>query len=411
MISAMGMPPRQPITDDQLQGFKYFHKLRAMLDHLHDHATKRDRAGNRVLHYDQYIALQLLFFFNPVVTSMRGLVQASTLKKVQQKLGVSPTSLGSFSEAGSVFDAQLLKPIISELGAQLKPLPHDARLNNLPGILTAVDGTELSALAKLAGLMIQGRDIKLHTHFEPLNGVPVDIDLTAAKDSEIDNLFKRLVPGRVYVKDRGYACFRLFQAIVDIGSHFVCRIRDNSVYEVIEDRPLSTPAKAAGIVSDQIVRLGCDSKRDELKQPLRVIRIACTPHRKRSGGAGGAGGTGGTGGTGRGGPEQGECLLIATNLMQTPAEVVGLIFRQRWSVEIFFRFFKHVLGCRHLLSHRHNGIEIQVYMAIIACMLIALWTGRKPTLRTVEMIRFYFIGWADADELETHIAKLKNLDD
>ena len=63
------------------------------------------------------------------------------------------------------------------------------------------------------------------------------------------------------------------------------------------------------------------------------------------------------------------------------------------------------------LSHRHNGIEIQVYMAIIACMLIALWTGRKPTLRTVEMIRFYFIGWADADELETHIAKLKNLDD
>ena len=358
-----------------------------------------------MLHYDQYIALQLLFFFNPVVTSMRGLVQASTLKKVQQKLGVSPTSLGSFSEAGSVFDAQLLKPIISELGAQLKPLPHDARLDHLPGILTAVDGTELSALAKLAGLMIQGRDIKLHTHFEPLNGVPVDIDLTAAKDSEIDNLFKRLVPGRVYVKDRGYACFRLFQAIVDIGSHFVCRIRDNSVYEVIEDRPLSTPAKAAGIVSDQIVRLGCDSKRDELKQPLRVIRIACTPHRKRSGG------TGGTGGTGRGGPEQGECLLIATNLMQTPAEVVGLIFRQRWSVEIFFRFFKHVLGCRHLLSHRHNGIEIQVYMAIIACMLIALWTGRKPTLRTVEMIRFYFIGWADADELETHIAKLKNLDD
>ena len=405
MISAMGMPPRQPITDDQLQGFKFFKKLRAMLDHLHDHATQRDRAGNRVLHYDQYIALQLLFFFNPVVTSMRGLVQASTLKKVQQKLGVSPTSLGSFSEAGSVFDAQLLKPIISELGAQLKPLPHDARLNNLPGILTAVDGTELSALAKLAGLMIQGRDIKLHTHFEPLNGVPVDIDLTAAKDSEIDNLFKRLVPGRVYVKDRGYACFGLFQAIVDIGSHFVCRIRDNSVYEVIEDRPLSTPAKAAGIVSDQIVRLGCDSKRDELKQPLRVIRIACTPHRKRSGG------TGGTGGTGRGGPEQGECLLIATNLMQTPAEVVGLIFRQRWSVEIFFRFFKHVLGCRHLLSHRHNGIEIQIYMAIIACMLIALWTGRKPTLRTVEMIRFYFIGWADADELETHIAKLKNLDD
>ena len=69
-----------------------------------------------MLHYDQYLALMLLFFFNPIVTSMRGLVQASSLKKVRQKLGVSPTSLGSFSEAGSVFDAELLKPIIRRVG-------------------------------------------------------------------------------------------------------------------------------------------------------------------------------------------------------------------------------------------------------------------------------------------------------
>ena len=47
--------------------------------------------------------------------------------------------------------------------------------------------------------------------------MPVDIDLTAAKDSEIDNLFNRLLPGRIYVKDRGDECFRLFQAIVNIG--------------------------------------------------------------------------------------------------------------------------------------------------------------------------------------------------
>jgi hypothetical protein len=49
-------------------------------------------------------------------------------------------------------------------------------------------------------------------------------------------------------------------------------------------------------------------------------------------------------------------------------------------------FFKHLLGCRHLLSHSQNGIEAQVYCAIIACMLISLWRGRKPTLRTHEMI-------------------------
>jgi Transposase DDE domain len=395
IMLAMGMPRRKPITEKQLQGFKYFKKLLPLLDRLHDHRLERDRAGNRVLHYDQYLALMLLFFFNPIVTSMRGLVQASSLNKVRQKLGVSPTSLGSFSEAGSVFDAELLKPIITELGRELKPLPHDVRLDALPGVLTAVDGSELSALSKLAGTTIDGRDIKLHTHFEPLKGVPVEMDLTGAGDSEIEQLLRSLLPGRVYVKDRGYACFRLFQAIIDIGSWFVCRIRDNSVYERVEDRPLSPEAQAAGVISDQIVWLGCAGKREELKQPLRIIQIACTPHRKRSGH------------TGRGGPEQGESLLVATNLPDLPAEVIALIYRKRWTVELFFRFYKHVLGCRHLISHRPNGIEIQVYLAIILCMLIVLWTHRQPTLRTVEMIRFYFTGWASEDELTTHIAKLQ----
>ena len=61
---------------------------------------------------------------------------------------------------------------------------------------------------------------------------------------------------------------------------------------------------------------------------------------------------------------------------------------------------------RHLLSHCPNGIEIQTYLAIIACLLIALWTGRKPTLRTYEMICHYFTGLATEEELLAHIEKL-----
>ena len=68
------------------------------------------------------------------------------------------------------------------------------------------------------------------------------------------------------------------------------------------------------------------------------------------------------------------------------------------------------LGCRHLLSHNENGIELQTYSAIIVCMLIALWTGRKPTLRTYEMLNWYFCGMADEEELMAHIAKLKKID-
>lgn len=75
------------------------------------------------------------------------------------------------------------------------------------------------------------------------------------------------------------------------------------------------------------------------------------------------------------------------------------------------RFFKHLLGCRHLLSHSQNGIEIQTYCAIIACLLISLWTGRKPTKRTYEMICFYFCGLASEAELLAHLAKLKRQDE
>jgi len=77
-----------------------------------------------------------------------------------------------------------------------------------------------------------------------------------------------------------------------------------------------------------------------------------------------------------------------------------------WQIELFFRFFKHLLGCRHLLSQQAAGIQIQAYCAIIACLLINLWTGGRPTLRTYEMLCLYLQGWADLDELTAHVAKL-----
>ena len=64
----------------------------------------------------------------------------------------------------------------------------------------------------------------------------------------------------------------------------------------------------------------------------------------------------------------------------------------------------------HLISHSENGIEIQTYCAIIACLVIALYTGRKPTLRIYEMI-FYFCGMASEEELLAHLAKLAAQDE
>ena len=77
------------------------------------------RRANRDLHFDQYCMLILLYLFNPVVTSLRAVQQASELDKVQKKLGCSCSSLGSLSESATVFDPQRLKEIISELGEEL----------------------------------------------------------------------------------------------------------------------------------------------------------------------------------------------------------------------------------------------------------------------------------------------------
>jgi len=390
---------RHKIKESELQGFKYFKAISGMLESLHKAGCQRDRAGNRKLHMDQYMSLLLLYMFNPICTSLRAVQKASELKKVQHKLGCPRASLGSLSEAATVFDSTLMQEIVTDLAAQLRPISSHAKLDDLAGILTAVDGTLINALPKMAWALWKNDQnaIKAHTQFDIEKHVPIKITITQANTGEIEVLTENLESGRIYVKDRGFASLELFQEILDHHSSFVCRVKDNTVYECLQEYELTSDALAAGIVFDKKVRLGSNRKtKEQLSVPVRLIAIKCTPHRKRYK-------------IGRGGPEQGETLLIATDIFDLEADVIALIFKHRWVIEIFFRFFKHVLGCRHLLSHKQNGIELQAYAAIIACMLIALWTGRKPTLRTYEMLCWYFTGMADEEELLSHIQRLQKI--
>jgi hypothetical protein len=399
----------QPLRDRDIVGLKYFDRLMPLLERLHDVGTERDRAGNRRLFFDHYCAYLLLFLFNPVVTSLRGIQEASALKKVQKKLGCPRAALGALSEAVEVFDPEPVKQIARELAAQLQPLGDDRQFPEVKHLVTVVDGTLVTTLARIVQAAYlrsptDGRALsawRLHTHFEVERGLPVRIDVTGASN-EGDNdertvLRRALQPDRCYVLDRGYAQFALFNAIVAAGSSYVCRVRDNSAYEVDEQRPLSPEAVAAHVLSDAVVGFGRDRPgRGQPGHPVRLVFVRTTPHQKR-----------GKAGGGTLGPRSDGVLRIATNLLDVPAEVVAALYQRRWTIEVFFRFLKHVLGCRHLLSTDPVGVEIQAYCAIIACLLIALWTGKRPTKRTYEMICFYFIGWADEEELLAHVQKLK----
>jgi hypothetical protein len=397
---------KQKIRERDITGLKYFDQLAPLLERLHDDGCERDQAGNRHLHYDQYCMLLLLFLFNPIVTSLRAIQQASELKKVQRKLGCQRASLGSLAEATSVFDAERLKEIIDELGAQLAPLAQDKRLRDIRQTITLVDGSLITALPKIMEASWRKRTNgnglvkwRLHTHFELLRGVPTRIDVTPNGGGEHDEramLAATIEADRLYVTDRGYAKFTLFNQIVAAGSSYVCRLRDNSAWTVVEENYRNNDAGLDEIISDEIVEF---SQGAGWNHRVRVICLRINPHTSRGKYRGGSSGVDSDG-----------ILRIATNLLDVPADILGLIFSYRWAVEIFFRFFKHILGCRHLLSHNQNGIEMQTYCAIIACMLIALWTGRKPTLRTYEMICYYFTGLADEDELLAHLEKLKSQD-
>jgi hypothetical protein len=383
----MAAPRRTPIRDSDLKGLKYFKLLSPFLDRLHDDATARDRAGNRRLFYDQYACLLLLFFFNPVVKSLRGIQQASTLDKVQRLLGCDRVSRGALSEASQVFDPALLHTLIGDLAAQALPVVHGKEAEALRG-LTAVDGSLLPALPKMAWALWldpQHRAAKMHVHFDVLKGIPVETSVTTGNGSETEQLRATLKPQRLYVIDRGYAEYELFQDIVDARSDFIGRLRDNAVWTVVEQRPLTAAAKAAGVRSDRLVWLGGPQSGRVFKQPVRVLEVD----------------TGKTDAHGR--PE---ILLLATSRLDLAAELVALGYRFRWSVELFFRWLKCILGCRHLLANSPQGVTIQVYLAMIASLLISLWVGRKPTVRTLEMIQFYFQGWASEAELRAHLNQL-----
>jgi len=406
----MASKRRKKIQQRDVTGLKFFAKLAPMLVRLHDDGCARDRAGNRELHYDQYCLLILLYLFNPVLVSLRAVQQASELPNVQRKLGCSRAALGSLSEAATVFDPERLKAIIAELGTELQPLGRDSRLRDVPGALTAVDGTLLAALPKLMQASCLKRATgsglvkwRLHTHFEVDRHVPLRIDVTPNGGGIYDErsvLERTIESDRTYVMDRGYAKFALFNKIVAADSSYVCRVRDNSSYEVLEAGELTEADRALNVLSDQIVQIGKQGKEHSRPDhPIRLLEIRTTPHSSRGKYKGGSTG-----------PSTDGLLRIATNLLDVPAEVIALIYIHRWTIEIFFRFFKHVLGCRHLLSHSRQGIEIQAYMAIIGCMLISLWTGRKPTLRTYEMVCHYFAGLAREEDLLAHLAKLKKHD-
>ncbi len=370
-----------------LQGGRLIRRFLPLVERLHLAGTERDRAGNRQLFFDQYLSLLLLYFFTPSIKSLRALQAATNWEKTRQKLGIRRTSLGSLSEASSVFDAGLVRPIIAELAAQALPLKRGREAEALQG-LTAVDGSVFAALPRMAWALWEDathRGVKLHLHFDVLKGVPCEATLTPAACSEPAELARTLQPGRLYVLDRGYASYELFAQIVQAKSSLVGRVKDSIAFVPQEERPVDEAARKAGVIRDVVIsRLGTSHHKNHLRQPMRLVIVRVTNREGKI-----------------------TELWLLTDRLDLPADLVALAYRYRWTVELFFRWMKSVLGARHLISKKQNGVTLQMYAAMIVSLLIILYTGAKPTVRTFETLQFYLLGWVTDQELEDHLAMLQ----
>jgi len=374
---------KQPIAEKDIKGLKYLRAFFDLLEPLADIPVH----GNRRFFMDEYVSMLLLHFFNPVLGSLRALQQATGLENVQEVIGVKRTSLGAMSEsAGYVFDPELIVPIIEKVASQLKPIEGNERLKNLPGIPIAVDGSFLRCLPKMVWAVFRtqsdNRGVRLHLQFDIARGSPVAVGITEALGSEKKMLKKNLKSGMLYIMDKGFIDYTLFESIHNKQSFFVARLKDISTYKVVADNAISEKAKSVGVIADQQVIMGSEFTRGDLTAPVRRLVIVDTDD-----------------------PDKKE-LIVLTNT-DLDGEIISLLYRYRWQVELFFRWFKCILGCTHWLSQTRTGLTLQVYVAILASLLIRLWTGRKPTRRTFKMIQLYFMGWAQEHELIAHIESLR----
>ena len=360
-----------PLRQDQLHNWK-------LLQQFQRHLAPRlagagaSAAADHQLTASDYLSFQLFALLNPALKSARSLCGASRFARVQQEVCRQPVKLTSFSEMQHVCDPALLAGLLRELAAQALPTFGDAGLRAQVGELIATDGTLLPALPRMAWALWQNpqnRAGKLHLEFSVWRQVPAEFTITPANTCERLVWKTKLRPGVCYVNDRHYSHdYRLLQAVQASGASFVLRLHNNAVVEKLSPaRPLSATARQAGVVEDIPVRLG--GKPDG---PVgRLVRVEAGGH----------------------------VFLLFTNRDDLDADLVSLIYRHRWQIELFFKWIKCLLGCRHWLAESPAGMTIQIYCALIASVLLVLWTGRKPTRRQWETLQLYWLGWVSLEEL------------
>ena len=148
-------------------------------------------------------------------------------------------------------------------------------------------------------------------------------------------------PGTVVVDDRGYNDYRLFAKWTDGGVYFVTRMKDNALFEVIEERE---PPQNRNILKDQIIRLTGTGAQDKCPHLLRRVEVV----REDTGGI----------------------LVFLTNHLGFGVSTIAAIYKDRWQIELFFKALKQNLKIKTFVGTSANAVKTQIWTALISMLLL-----------------------------------------
>jgi len=377
-----------PIPEDRIVGWRFARLLDEALRGLRRHRYH----PNRTLFFDHVVIAHLLAFFNPAIKSLRKIEDAFDTPSVRKHLRTPRMPKSTLADAQRLFDPQLLLPLIESLKQRISVSPHDPRLDDITRKLLATDGSFFAVAPRIAWALynqtlradtdrpIRKGQVRGHFSFDILRGIPHRVTLTDGQASEAEQLRQTLEAGCLYLMDRGFQQYHLWVDILGAGSDFVVRLRKSARMVELETLPLSAADRLAGVLRDARVSVGWREDQTPLLEPLRCVRIA-QPEK----------------------PDQ--PLILLTNRMDLEAQIIGLLYRHRWQIELFFRWLKCMAQFQHFFSESQTAMTLQMYVAMIATLLIAVETGGKPSSYDYSLMSLAVNGLAPMEEILVVAAK------
>ena len=375
------------IHEHELQGWSLLERFLRVLDEVGPQVASGSREDHalRTLDRRAYFGLFLLGLFNPVVSSMRALCAASALPRVQRLTGHGPVGLSRFSDAQQVFAPALLQPVMAQLlerSAMREVI--GAKFGRVTAqMIRVVDSTVWKVIPRMQWAhwrhqSIEQKALRLHVKLRLCDLQPTSAIITTGKTCERAALRASLAPGEFYLGDRYYGeDYGFFEQLRAVGCGFVLRVRNEAIITVVREHPLSAQAAAQGVSLDAEVMLG--SRHD--KGPWRVVKFQ------------------------RPGMKEAVILITSEECAQLSAEEVMELYRHRWQVEMFFRWLKCLVPCRHWFAQSKEGVTHQVHLALIEALLLAELVAAKPNKRMMELLQWHQLGWASDADLAAGLAR------